>query len=179
MSRINDIVPGCAVSSDFIVGFCGETDESFQKSMDLIREFRFKNSFIFKYSPRPGTKADDLLADDIPEAVKRERNNLMLDLQNQISEEDNAAFIGTEQQILVEGPSKTALKQEQDLEAHHIQLVGRTRCDRIVVFEGNRRLIGSLTKVEIHDLTRTSLIGHIVTHEFQHGTGSSLLPILG
>lgn len=179
MHRINEIVPACAVSSDFIVGFCGETDEQFQKSMDLIREFRFKNSFIFKYSPRPGTKADDLLADDIPEEVKRERNNLMLDLQNEISEEDNAAFIGTEQEVLVEGPSKTALKHETDPDSPTTQLVGRTRCDRIVVFEGNRRLIGSLTKIEIHDLTRTSLIGHIVTHEFQHGSGPSLLPILG
>jgi tRNA-2-methylthio-N6-dimethylallyladenosine synthase len=147
--------------------------------MELIREFRFKNSYIFKYRPRPGTKADDLLPDDIPEAVKRERNNLMLDLQNQITEEDNVPFIGTEQEILVEGPSKTSQKHETDPHSLSTQLVGRTRCDRIVVFEGNRRLIGSLTKVEIHDLTRTSLIGHIVTHELQHGSESSLLPILG
>jgi tRNA-2-methylthio-N6-dimethylallyladenosine synthase len=178
MSRINEIVPGCAVSSDFIVGFCGETDADFQTSMDLIREFRFKNSFIFKYSPRPGTKADDLLPDDIPEAVKRERNNLMLDLQNQISEEDHVPFIGTRQEVLVEGPSKTAQKHDEDPNSQSTQLVGRTRCDRIVVFEGNRRLAGSMAQIEIHDCTCTTLIGHIVTREIQHGTELSLLPIL-
>ena len=95
-------------SSDFIVGFCGETEESFAKSLDLIREFRFKNSFIFKYSPRPGTKAHELFADDVSEDVKRRRNNEMLDLQNEISEEDNVAFIGEEVEVLVEGPSKSA-----------------------------------------------------------------------
>lgn len=206
MARIRATVPDCAVSSDFIVGFCGETEESFQKSMDLIRECRFKNSFIFKYSPRPGTKADDLLADDIPEEIKRRRNNEMLDLQNEISEEDNAGLIGREFEVLVEGPSKAAAKRaelsgwpedgeretrEQGegtnaspvlLTTDHrplttVQLVGRTRCDRIVVFEGNPRLCGSLTQVAVHDCTPTTLIGSIVTREVQHG-GSALLPIL-
>ena len=111
MHRIREYVPGCAVSSDFIVGFCGETEEAFQKSMDLIRECRFKNSFIFKYSKREGTKAFDLFEDDIPEVVKRRRNNEMLDLQNAISEEDNAEFIGRRVSVLVEGPSKSAAKR--------------------------------------------------------------------
>ena len=71
MSRIRATLPRAAVSSDFIVGFCGETEEAHQKSLDLIREFRFKNSFIFKYSPRPGTKAFELHADDVPEDVQR------------------------------------------------------------------------------------------------------------
>lgn len=206
MARIREIIPDCAVSSDFIVGFCGETEESFQKSMDLIREFRFKNSFIFKYSPRPGTKADELLADDIPEEVKRRRNNEMLSLQNEISEEDNAQLIGREFEVLVEGLSKAARKEAAEFEAAaeraesqtepssvggspagaaaipadndpHPQLVGRTRCDRIVVFEGNPRLVGSLTHVHVDDCTTTTLIGSIVTREHQHG-GTGLLPIL-
>ena len=75
-------VPGVAISSDFIVGFCGETEESFQKTCDLVREAGFKNSFIFKYSPRPGTKADELFADDVPEEVKKRRNNDLLAIQN-------------------------------------------------------------------------------------------------
>ena len=95
MGRINETIPGCSVSSDFIVGFCGETEEAHQKSMDSIREFRFKNSFIFKYSERGGTKAAELLPDDIPEDVKKRRNNEMLDVQNAISEEGNADFIGS------------------------------------------------------------------------------------
>ncbi len=108
--RIREIMPDCAVSSDFIVGHPGETEAEFEKSIDLVRRCRFKNSFIFKYSPRPGTKAFEHYADDIPEDVKRRRNNALLAIQNEISEEDNAAFIGREVEVLVEGPSKTALK---------------------------------------------------------------------
>ena len=78
MARIRETIPGCAVSSDFIVGFCGETEESFQKSVRLVERSRFKNSFIFKYSPRPGTKAHELYADDVPEEVKKRRNNDLL-----------------------------------------------------------------------------------------------------
>ena len=184
MGRIRATMPDCAVSSDFIVGFCGEGEASFQKSMDLVRECRFKNSFIFKYSPRPGTKADGLLPDDIPEAVKRRRNNELLALQNEISEEDNAGFIGRQVEVLVEGLSKQAAKgqesggggQEPD-EGAPVQLVGRTMCDRIVVFDGNPRLAGTLANISVHDCTGTTLIGSIVTREYQHGT-SSLLPVL-
>lgn len=174
MQRIKETVPGAAVSSDFIVGFCGETDESFELSMDLIRECRFKNSFIFKYSERPGTKADGLWPDDIPEEVKRRRNNEMLALQNEISEEDNAEFIGSEVEVLVEGLSKASEKRrangdEASDPSHKTQLVGRTDCDRIVVFDGNPRLAGSLTHVEIHDCSATTLIGSIVTRQLNHG----------
>ena len=223
MHRIREHVPGCSVSSDFIVGFCGEREESFQKSMDLIRECRFKNSFIFKYSKREGTKAFELFEDDIPDEVKRRRNNEMLDLQNAISEEDNAEFIGRRVSVLVEGPSKSAAKRAaresqpseltsllpiagQSTPAHHehyhghdhhhdeepqtiqhasaeaarlaMQLTGRSECDRIVVFDGNPRLIGSRAEIEIHDCTSTTLMGSIVTREVQHGC-DLLLPILG
>jgi tRNA-2-methylthio-N6-dimethylallyladenosine synthase len=220
MHRIWEHVPGCSVSSDFIVGFCGESEESFQKSMDLIRECRFKNSFIFKYSKREGTKAFDLFEDDIPDDVKRRRNNEMLDLQNAISEEDNAEFIGRRVTVLVEGPSKSASKRAaresqpselvallpiagQDSMAHSahghdhdhdgepqtiqhaspeaarlaMQLTGRSECDRIVVFDGNPRLIGTAADIEIHDCTSTTLMGSIVTREVQHGC-DLLLPIL-
>jgi tRNA-2-methylthio-N6-dimethylallyladenosine synthase len=177
-ARIRETLPDAGVSSDFIVGFCGETDEAHQKSLDLIREFRFKNSFIFKYSPRPGTKAFDLMPDDVPEDVKRHRNNEMLALQNQISAEDNAAFIGRTVEVLVEGPSRNAEKRgETDATTGPVQLTGRTSCDRIVVFPGNPRLAGSLARIQIEDGTATTLLGSIVTREYQHG-GSSLLPIL-
>ncbi len=178
MHRIHQTVPDCAVSSDFIVGFCGESEESHQKSLDLIREFRFKNSFIFKYSARTGTKADAIMLDDIPEETKRRRNNEMLDLQNQISEEDNAARIGREYDVLVEGPSKNAVKAGDDETAPQTQLSGRTRCDRIVVFDGNRRLTGNTARVRIEDCTATTLIGTIVTREYQHVPDGGL-PILG
>jgi len=177
--RIREAIPDASVSSDFIVGHPGETDASFEKSLDLIRECRFKNSFIFKYSPRPGTKAWNLYADEIPEEEKRRRNNVMLALQNEISEEDNALFIGRTVEILVEGFSKSTQKAARGGEtpAGPTQLVGRTSCDRIVVFEGNPRLAGTLAQISIDDCTATTLIGRIVTRAYQHGS-SALLPIV-
>jgi tRNA-2-methylthio-N6-dimethylallyladenosine synthase len=206
IGRINEIVPGCAVSSDFIVGFCGESDQEFEASVRLVEECRFKNSFIFKYSPRSGTKADDRLDDDVPEAQKRERNARLLEVQTAICEEDNALFIGRSVEVLVEGLSKMTLKQqkrqhrgtphpmpgvelseESDVDlvslepgpvpenaegsdplAGPIQLVGRTDCDRIVVFNGNPRLAGSLASISVEDCTATTLIGRIMTREIQH-----------
>ncbi|HET6881843.1 MAG TPA: TRAM domain-containing protein, partial [Pirellulales bacterium] len=134
-----------------------------------------KNSFIFKYSPRPGTKADELFADDVPEEVKRRRNNELLAIQNAISEEDNQAFLGREVTVLVEGPSKTSRKQERDGE--NLQLTGRTNCDRIVVFEGNRRLIGQFLPVVVYDANAFTLFGRVVTNHvgpevFQLAIGS-------
>src|SRR6476469_1893259 len=85
LHRCREKVPGVAISSDFIVGFCGETEESFQLTMDLVRDGKFKNSFIFKYSARPGTKADDMFPDDVPEEIKKRRNNDLLAIQNAVS----------------------------------------------------------------------------------------------
>ncbi|MGC1276244.1 MAG: tRNA (N6-isopentenyl adenosine(37)-C2)-methylthiotransferase MiaB [Planctomycetaceae bacterium] len=192
MQRIGEIVPDCSVSSDFIVGHPGETEESFLKSVESVKEFRFKNSYIFKYSPRPGTKAFDRLADDVPEAEKRRRNNLLLAVQNEISEQDNTAFIGREVDVFVEGPSKREVKEEKRASSAgenasdyndpqpstlNSQLVGRTRCDRIVVFDGNPRLAGSTARVAIYDALPTTLLGLIVTRQVQHGSMTAL-PIL-
>lgn len=103
----------------------------------------------------------------------------MLDLQNAISAEDNAQFIGRQVEVLVEGPSKSAVKAEQNRPTNSgaDQLVGRSRCDRIVVFNGNPRLIGTLAHVSVADCTPTTLMGNIVTQNVQHGS-SDLLPIL-
>ena len=117
------------------------------------------------------------------EFLKRHRNNEMLDLQNAISEEDNADLIGSKFEVLVEGISKSAKKKAQAAEGTDdsfvpqnspaetvsgpTQLVGRTRCDRIVVFDGNPRLAGSLVEVAVQGCTATTLLGGIVTHERQ------------
>jgi tRNA-2-methylthio-N6-dimethylallyladenosine synthase len=154
MHRIRETVPGAAVSSDFIVGFCGETDEDFQLTVDLVEECRFKNSFIFKYSEREGTKAASLLPDDIPEETKKRRNNEVLAVQNAVSEEDNAEFIGRQVSVLVEGPSKSAERKtargEEVVPGDPLatQLMGRSECDRIVVFDGNPRLAGSTAQIK-------------------------------
>lgn len=167
MARINEHLPQATVSSDFIVGFCGETEEEFQQTIALVEECRFKNSFIFKYSERPGTKASERLPDDIPEDVKKRRNNELLAIQNRISEEDNAKLIGREFNVLIEGPSKQAAKTDKGQDV--LQLVGRTHCDRIVVFEGNRRLVGQTLPILIYDVTPFTLIGNVKT---EHQVGS-------
>ena len=114
LARTYESIPGVAVTSDFIVGFCGETEDEYRQTVELVRESRFKNSFIFKYSERPGTKGAELYADDVPEDVKRRRNNELLALQNEISEADNHEFLGREVTVLVEGPSKAAEKASPD-----------------------------------------------------------------
>ena len=161
LARIYESIPGVAVTSDFIVGFCGETDEDFEQTVDLVRESRFKNSFIFKYSARPGTKGAELYADDVPDDVKRRRNNSLLALQNQICEADNEAFIGREVTVLVEGPSKAAEKHGDVGE--RLQLTGRTICDRIVVFDGNRRQIGRFLPVVVYEANAHTLFSEMVT----------------
>jgi len=105
LGRLREAIPHAAVTSDFIVGFCVETDAEFQTTLDLVRTADFKNSFIFKYSPRPGTKAFDRQPDDVPETVKKERNQALLEAQAAVSLAGNLRFIGTRQQVLVEGLS--------------------------------------------------------------------------
>src|SRR4051794_7964549 len=112
LARLRETVPGVAVSSDFIVGFCGETEESFERTVRLVERARFKNSFIFKYSPRQGTKADDLFADDVPEDVKKRRNNDLLAVQTAISREDNRRLIGRAMTVLVEGRSRSTTRRD-------------------------------------------------------------------
>ena len=124
VDRIYATIPGAAITSDFIVGFCGETEEEFQQTVELVRYARFKNSFIFKYSERPGNEASRIYEDDVPETVKKRRNNELLAVQNEISAELNRAFLGREVEILVEGPSKResrSVAQEESLYAENEQ----------------------------------------------------------
>ena len=162
LARCRERVPGVAISSDFIVGFSGETEESFQRSCDLVRAAGFKNSYIFKYSPRPGTKGHELFADDIPEETKKRRNNDLLAIQNRVSLAHHQQLVGRRFQVLVEGPSKTMLKANG---SGPMQLTGRTRTDHIVVFEGNERLIGQTVDVDIEEATAFTLFGTVVTGE--------------
>jgi tRNA-2-methylthio-N6-dimethylallyladenosine synthase len=161
LTRLRETVPGVTVSSDFIVGFCGETEESFERTVGLVERARFKNSFIFKYSARTGTKADSLFADDVPEEVKKRRNNDLLAVQTGISLEDNRRLIGREMMVLVEGPSRSSARREgwQGFE----QMTGRTPCDRIAVFTGHERLVGQLVRVRIEDASAVTLFGQVMT----------------
>ena len=163
MDRINEIIPNAAVSSDFIVGFCGETEEEFQMTVEMVRRCRFKNSFIFQYSVRPGTKGADIYEDDIPDAVKHRRNLELLEVQNQICLEDNMMFLGQTVKILVEGPSKWSVRKGQTGDLR--QMTGRTHCDRIVVWDGNVRQAGQILPVHIDDAFAFTMFGTVETKE--------------
>jgi tRNA-2-methylthio-N6-dimethylallyladenosine synthase len=163
LARCRESVPEVAVSSDFIVGFCGETEEEFERCIDVVRESRFKNSFIFKYSARPGTKAAELYPDDVPEEVKKRRNNDLLAVQNAMSLQEHRERIGQTYSVLVEGPSKLTMKHAAG--SGPMQLTGRTWTDHIVVFEGHERLIGRFVDVFIEDASSFTLFGRVMTSE--------------
>ncbi len=110
MDRARDYLPNVALAGDIIVGFSGETDADFEKSIELVRRVRYQNLYVFKYSARPGTAADRNLPDDIPETVKAERNNALLAVQREVGRKIRDAAIGSEVEVLVEGFSRAARK---------------------------------------------------------------------
>ena len=153
VDRIYDTIPGASMTCDFIVGFCGETEEEFQETVELVEYGRFKNSFIFKYSERPGTKSAELFPDDVPDDVKKRRNNELLEIQDAISRERNVEFIGRDVEILVEGVTKC-------YENGGFQLSGRTSCDRIVVFDAeDEAIVGRFIKLKIAAAAPFTLFG--------------------
>jgi tRNA-2-methylthio-N6-dimethylallyladenosine synthase len=165
--RAREVVPGITLASDFIVGFSGETEEEFAATVALVERSRFKNIFCFKYSERPGTVAGKRLPDDIPDEVKRRRNNELLAIQERISLEDNERLIGQDVEVLVEGYSKAAVKAQEAAQSRGAevgwrrsdQLVGRTRGDQIVVFTGGPELIGRLINTRVTSATALTLFG--------------------
>jgi tRNA-2-methylthio-N6-dimethylallyladenosine synthase len=165
IERAREIVPGVTFSGDFIVGYCGESDEDFSATCDLVRKVEYKNCFIFKYSPRPGTRAESKMADDVPEAAKQRRNVELLKLQNEIARAINQRLVGTTVEILVEGPSKKPHLNHRDgrdfQSGDSVQLVGRTRGDHIVVFDGPGGLIGQITAVRIERASSLTLFGRL------------------
>ena len=125
--------------------------------MQLVARLRrFKNSFIFKYSERPGTKAMDRYPDDIPEAVKKRRNNDLLAVQNANSLADHRQWIGRSVAVLVEGPSRHGART-----ADSPQLTGRTMTDHICVFDGPPRLVGQTVTVDVTDASGFTLYGDV------------------
>lgn len=150
VKEAKETVPEMEVASDFIVGFPGETDREYHMTIDLIWQAKFQNSFIFKYSPRPGTRAAKL-DDDVPREKKRERNAGLLSIQKEIMEERHKEFEGAKFEVLVEGISKR----------DKAKLTGRTRTGRIVVFEGDASLAGEFVDVAVDSSTPLTLFGHI------------------
>ena len=160
LDRARAVVAGIAIAGDFIVGFPGEMEEDFQATVDLVKKARYKNCFIFKYSPRPGTNADEKLKDNIPAEIKRKRNIELLNVQNEISEELSRQFLNRTIKVLVEGPSKKARLNSTGSE-NKPQLVGRTATDYIVVFNGPRSLAGLFANVKITKTSPLTLFGEL------------------
>ena len=163
LDTARQIVPDIAIAGDFIVGFPGETDEDFAQTVDLVKKARYKNSFIFKYSPRPGTIADKRLEDNVAQEIKERRNHELLKVQEEISRALAAEFTGQTVKVLVEGPSKKS-HQAGNLP----QLIGRTAGDWIAVFNGppasageTPRLAGRFANVKITRTTPLTLFGEL------------------
>ncbi|HRO54484.1 MAG TPA: tRNA (N6-isopentenyl adenosine(37)-C2)-methylthiotransferase MiaB [Alicycliphilus sp.] len=152
--KLKAIRPDMAMSSDFIVGFPGETEEDFQKMMKLIHDVRFDNSFSFIFSPRPGTPAANL-TDDTPHDVKLRRLQELQAVINRNILEISQERVGTVQRLLVEGLSKRDGNE----------LMGRTECNRVVNFPGHERLIGQLIDVKITEARTYTLRGEVVMQE--------------
>jgi len=137
IKRLRAVQPQMGISTDFIVGFPGETEEDFEQTLSLAREVEFDQAFIFRYSPRRDTPAAAML-EQLPSAVKEERNQRLLALINEIAARHYASLVGQQVQILTEGPSKRPER-----------LQGRTRCNKIVVFEGSERHRGQMLELRI------------------------------
>ncbi len=147
--------PDLAITTDIIVGFPGETEEDFQETVKVVERLGFDNSFVFRYSKRKDTPAAEM-DEQLSEREKEDRNQRLLRVQEKLTMAKNAALIGTTQQILVEGPSKTNKEK----------LSGRTSQNKIVIIDGDAdRLTGQLIDVKIEDSTGYTLYGTPLIHE--------------
>jgi tRNA-2-methylthio-N6-dimethylallyladenosine synthase len=148
VGKLRRAKPGIGITTDIIVGFPGETEEDFELTLSLAREVQFDNAYIFKYSQRRDTPAAEMPG-QVPQEIREERNHRLLDLVNEIAARKYDGFIGRRVEILVEGPSKK----------NAARYTGRTRCNRIVLFDGSARHQGQLMDVKIERTGSFTLYG--------------------
>jgi tRNA-2-methylthio-N6-dimethylallyladenosine synthase len=146
--RIRHARQGIAITTDIIVGFPGETEDDYRKTRDLVETIQFDNAFVFRYSPRRDTPAAGM-PDQIEESIKEKRNQDLLQVVNESNRRSLERLVGSDVEVLCEGPSKT----------NPARLTGRTRTNKIVVFEGNENLMGELLNVRIERANGFSLYG--------------------
>jgi len=151
---IRKYMPDCAISTDIITGFCGETDEEHQATVSLMKEVQFDFAYMFKYSERPKTLAERRFEDDVPEDVKGKRLNEIIEIQLTHSKLSNEKQVGKTVKVLVEGPSKRS-------EDH---LCGRNGQNAMVVFPKESYQKGQYVMVKITDCTSATLLGEVVSH---------------
>ena len=155
VAAIRRIIPDCGLSTDIFVGYCSETEEDHQLSLQLMREVQYDSAFMFKYSERPGTYASKHLKDDVPEEEKIRRLNELIQLQTEISAQQNKKDEGKEFDVLVEGFSKRSREQ----------LCGRTEQNKMVVFPKEGHHIGETVRVRIVGSTSATLLGVNSNHK--------------
>jgi tRNA-2-methylthio-N6-dimethylallyladenosine synthase len=146
--RLRHAREGIAITTDIIVGFPGETDDDYKHTRDLVEELQFDNAFVFRYSPRRDTPAAEM-RDQIDERVKEERNQDLLRIVNESTRRSGERLVGRTIEVLCEGPSKS----------NPARLMGRTRTNKIVVFEGSKKLIGEIVDVQVQRANGFSLYG--------------------
>lgn len=151
VQMLRSIVPNVSLGTDIIVGFPTETEAEFQETADALSAIKYSTAFLFAYSQRKGTPAMRW-KDDVPEEIKQERLQRLIQLQTEISSELYSSLLGQEVEVLVERKNS---KDEQFLK-------GRTRCWKKVIFQGNDSHIGTLQKVKIHSFNHQTLIGELV-----------------
>jgi len=146
--QVRDARKGIAITTDIIVGFPGETEDDFNQTRALVEEIKFDNAFVFRYSPRRDTPAAGM-ADQVDERIKERRNHHLLEIVNESARRINERLVGRTLEVLCEGPSKT----------NRSRLMGRTRANKIVLFEGPEEFVGVLVDVRIERATGFSLYG--------------------
>ncbi|MCK9414537.1 MAG: tRNA (N6-isopentenyl adenosine(37)-C2)-methylthiotransferase MiaB [Prolixibacteraceae bacterium] len=151
IQAIREALPGCGITTDIFCGFCSETEEDHQQSLQLMEEAQFDTSFMFKFSMRPGTYAANHFWDDVPEEVKSRRLEEIIHLQNRLSLESNQRDLGKTMEVLAEGISK---KKKSEF-------FGRSSQNKVVVFPNNGIEIGDFVRVIITGCTQTTLIGEV------------------
>ncbi len=154
LNRINMIrknIPGCGITTDIITGFCGETEQDHQETLDLMKSVGYDTAYMFKYSERPGTYAAEHFKDDVPEEVKKQRLQEIIQLQNKRSATNNQDDIGKTYEVLIEGDSKKSANE----------FAGRTTHNKVVVFPKGPYQKGDYVKVFIEKATSATLIGKL------------------
>lgn len=152
VAAIRRYLPDCAITTDLIAGFCGETDADHQDTLSLMREVGYEFAYMFKYSERPGTKAAGTMDDDISEELKTARLTEIINLQNELSLASNKRDIGKRFEVLVEGVSRRSADQ----------LHGRTSQNKVVVFDNRGQQVGDYVTTEIYDCSSATLMGRVV-----------------
>ncbi len=152
VAAIKRYMPDCAISTDIIAGFCGETQEEHNETISLMKEVGYEYAFMFKYSQRPGTYASENLADDISEEVKTARLTEIISLQTQLSAQSNGRDVGKTFEVLVEGESKRSAEQ----------MFGRTSQNKVVVFDRHDTKVGDYVQVRITSTSSATLMGQVI-----------------